>query len=100
MSDQPAGVDEARLDIFGFEPRITLENGLGAIARGKHPEDMLHGQPMPADDRLPAEDLRVYRDPSEKLILLLELPLHENLPRAGYRLICGQSATATSVRSA
>ena len=70
MSDQSAGVDEARSDIFAFEPVIALENGLGAIARGEHSEDMLHGQPMPADDRLPAEDLRVYCDPPEKLILL------------------------------
>ena len=76
MSNQSASIDEARLDIFGLEPGIALENGLWTIARGEHAEHMLHGEPMPTNDRLPAEDLRVDGYPLEELIFLWNLLLH------------------------
>jgi hypothetical protein len=76
VSDQSASIDKARLDILRFEPGIAFEDGLGAIAGAEHTEDMFHGQPMPPNNRLPAENLRVDGNPLEKLIFLWNLPLH------------------------
>jgi len=76
VADKSASIDHARLNVLRFEPGIALEDGLRAITGAEHTEDMFHCQPMPPNNRLPAEDLRVDRNPLEKLIFLWNLPLH------------------------
>src|SRR5690348_6683029 len=67
MTDQTAGIDETRLNVFLFQPGITLQQDLGRVSRGEHPEDMLDGQPPPANNWLAAKDVRIHGNTFEKL---------------------------------
>ena len=70
LRDGAAGEDEAGPDVFGLQPRVSCEDGLRGVTRTQHPEDVLHGEPASANDRLAAEDLRVAGDASEKFGLV------------------------------
>ena len=71
ISHQAHRVDEACLDVLRLEPRVRGQDSLRPIPGGEHPEDMLHGQPAPAEDRLLAEDLGIHGDAPKEFILLL-----------------------------
>jgi len=62
-----AGEQEARAHALGLEPRVSREQILSGVARGENPEDVLHGEAVPANDRFSAEDLRIDRDPAEQI---------------------------------
>jgi len=66
MTDEPVGIGKAGLDIFTFQPRITLKDDFSRVAGSQHAEDMFHGQTVPADNGFAAKYLRVHRDPLEK----------------------------------
>jgi hypothetical protein len=58
------------LHVLGLEKRVVREDRLRRPARGEHSENVLGGEPLPANDRLVAEDLRVDRDPLERFALV------------------------------
>lgn len=66
MTDDALSVLQARENVIALELRITGEDRVEAVARGKHGEDVLDGQPPSAADRLAAENLRVKCDAIEK----------------------------------
>ena len=67
MTDDASGVYKTCPNVFTFEPSVAFEDSLGRVARGEHPEYMLHGQTMPSDDRFATEDLWVRRNSRQKL---------------------------------
>ena len=68
MTDHSSRIDQACLDIFLFQPGITFKNGFRRISSSKHSEDIFNRNATSPDDRLPAEDLRVYSDPNTTLV--------------------------------
>ena len=66
----PAGVNQAGLNVFALEPGIVLQNSVNRITRSEHGEHMLHGQPPTSDDRLAAENFSVHRNPFDQLELV------------------------------
>ncbi len=54
MSNEPAGIDKASLNIFRFKPRAAFKDRFRAVSRGRHPKDMLNGKPPPSYDRFAA----------------------------------------------
>jgi len=38
MSNEPTGIDEARLNVFRFKPRIAIEDRFTAVSCGQHPK--------------------------------------------------------------
>jgi hypothetical protein len=63
-------VCEAGLDVFWFEPGVPFEYGFRRITGGEHPKHVFDGQPPAADDRLPGENRRVYRNSFEKRLFV------------------------------
>jgi len=70
MANDPLCADEAGLDVFRLEPGVSLKDGVRRITRRQDAKDMLHRQPSTANDRLPAEDLGIDRDPGEQLLFV------------------------------
>ena len=70
MARQPGGVDEAGLDILGFQPWVSLKDGFRGVAGGKHVKNVFHGQTPAPDDRLAAKDFRIAGDSLEQLVLV------------------------------
>ena len=66
VSDETSGVYQARTDVVGFQPRVTLQHDLRRVAGGQHAEDMLDGKPAIPDDRLATEDGGVRCDSTEE----------------------------------
>ena len=64
------GVNEAGLNVCGFQPRIAAQNGGCLITGGQHVEHVFHGEPPPPDDRLTTKDFRVEGDAFDELILI------------------------------
>src|SRR5262245_42931563 len=70
MPDHAAGIDQARLDVFLFQPGVALQQEFWCVPGGEHTQDMFHCQPAAANDGLAAEDVRIHRDAFEKLLFV------------------------------
>jgi hypothetical protein len=70
MTDEPASIGKTRLDIFSFQPGITLEDGFRRVTGGQHAEDVLDCQTASTNNRLAAENARVDGDACEKELLI------------------------------
>jgi hypothetical protein len=57
-------------NVVGFQPRVARQDDFRAIAGRHHAEQMLYSEPMAADDRFPAEDRRIRRNPREQRIFV------------------------------
>lgn len=42
VTDNPARIGEAGLNILTLEPRVAVENRLDTVSRGQHRQDVLH----------------------------------------------------------
>lgn len=62
VANDAAGIDQTRLNVLPFEPRIAFEDCFGAVTRSEHPQDMFYGESPAANDGLPAKYLRVNCD--------------------------------------
>jgi len=60
---------EACSNIVGLEIRVVRQDGLGFLTLRQQTEHGLDGDPKPMEDRLPAEDLGVRRDPLQEVAL-------------------------------
>lgn len=58
---------ETGADIIPLQPRVGLEQVLRRVAGGQHSENVFDGQPVPANDRLSAEDRRIHGDALEEI---------------------------------
>ena len=67
VSDETAGIGQARANVVRFQPGVALQHDLRGVAGGQHAEDMLDGESAVPDDRLAAEDGRVRRDSTEEV---------------------------------
>jgi len=56
---QPAGVVETRQDISLGELRVAFEDVRDGVPGTQQPEDRVHGDPGPADDRAPVANFGV-----------------------------------------
>ncbi len=65
MPDQPAGIDQARLDVFLFQPGVALQQDFRTVSRCEHPQHMFDRQPPAANDRLAAKYVRIHGDAFE-----------------------------------
>jgi len=76
-----SGISEASLEIFSLQPGVACENGLKVVPCCEHPQHMFHCQSSPTDDGLPTKDLRIKRDPLEKVAFghCLSFPLRKEL---------------------
>lgn len=70
MAHDALRVGQAGEYVLPFHPRVAGEDDLDGVAGGEHAEDVLYGEPVPADDRFAAEDLRVVRDALEQGLLV------------------------------
>jgi hypothetical protein len=43
VTDYATRVCEARTNVFGLEPGVALEDGLGGVASGEHTQHVLDG---------------------------------------------------------
>jgi len=50
-------MDKTGLNIFQFQPRITLKDSLRCVARRQHSENMFDGQPPATNNRLLSKSL-------------------------------------------
>ncbi len=60
MACQAGGVDQAGLNILGFQPWISLKNGVGGVAGGQHVKDVFHRQ-TPAPDNPKEENGKIAK---------------------------------------
>jgi len=58
MRNYLVGVDKARTNILRFQPGVALENRFRCVASDEHAQDMLDGETLPPDDRLPMRSSR------------------------------------------
>jgi hypothetical protein len=70
MPHDPPSVEQTSPHVFHFEPRIAFENCLEGVPGREHPQNMLHRQPPPTNNRFTAEDPRVDCDSFEKFVLV------------------------------
>ena len=94
MADDPPRVGETGEDVLALEPGVAGEDGFGGVPRGQHAEDVLDGKPVPADDRLAAEDLRVVGDPVEQKLLVHGRPRVEYRPTLPFGCLVAGPTTA------
>ena len=70
MTTSHADMSPAGLNILTFQPRITVKDHVGRIARSQHTQDMFDSESATSNDRLPTENLRVHRDAFEKELFI------------------------------
>jgi hypothetical protein len=80
LTDDPSRVLQAREHILALKPGIARQQALHRLARGEHSQNVFHGQTTPSNDGFPAENLRVYRDAFQKLLLVHRCSLIGFLP--------------------
>lgn len=70
VRDNPARERETGKDVILLQPGITLEQSLEVVARSQHSENVLDGEPVPANDGLSAEDFRIPSDAFDQLVFV------------------------------
>jgi hypothetical protein len=68
MRDHSASVGQTGQDVLTLEPGISPHDLLRRITGCEHRQDVLDRESSPANDRLPAEDCRVYGDPLQQVV--------------------------------
>jgi len=63
--DRPVSIEQAGLDVRGFEKGILGQDRFSGISSGQHGQDMFHCNPHPSDDGLTAEYSRAHYDSVE-----------------------------------
>ena len=103
MTDNTAGVSEAREHVLALEPWIGPQQVIDAVPRGQHAEHMLDRQPPAADDRLSAEDLRIDGDALEKVGFVHErdsTPMPDEHPQKAVHRIQSEEVTRAAIDEA
>jgi len=72
VADDAARIGNARKHILTLEPRIGTKQVIDRVAGRQHAEHVLDGKALASDYWLSAEDLRIDRDPLEKVGLVHE----------------------------
>lgn len=62
MANQPVRIGQARQNIRAFKPRVSRKDRFDVVPGRQHAQHILHRKPPPPDNRLAAEDFRVYCD--------------------------------------
>jgi hypothetical protein len=70
MAHEPSGIDQARLNVIAFKPRVLPKEVINGIPCRQHAEDVLDRQTTTPDNRLAAEDFRIHGNPREEGIFL------------------------------
>lgn len=73
VTGQQGCINQASLDVCGFQPRVTAENGLLVITRSQHVKQVFNGKSPSSNDRFATEDFRIARDAFEELLLFHEV---------------------------
>jgi hypothetical protein len=66
MLDKAAGIYKAGLTILGFQPRIALEDCFDRITCREHANHMLDRKSPTSNNRLPAKDSGINRNPFQE----------------------------------
>jgi hypothetical protein len=75
MPGKEGSINEAGLNVGGFQPRITPQDGGGIITRGKHIEDVFHRQSAPTDDRFTAESIWIASDALDEFLTFRQVKI-------------------------